>query len=330
MGDIINLKLVIIGEGEVGKTSMINSFTGEEWSERYLPTIGNHTTKKEYELKEKSLVIKVNIWDIGGQRSFNPFNPSYYINTDLALLVFDLTRPKATLKNLKKDFSEKMGNLSEDCIYLIVGNKLDLLVADNDFKDILKEFLNEKDNFILVSAKNHENINECFELLVYTYLKKAELLTPNIIQDNTIDSFLKVANKDEILLKEKLMNLQSIDSLFEKKKLKVDLKKSAEKETDKDIKYYEFIQQELSKVNHKKIKIFNQFLINLSEFEKVLNQIKRTRFKSVNEVIKNLMKHLSTSRTKIESNLDIIQKLCREENELMIIKSKNRNLNQAK
>ena len=75
MDDIINLKLIVLGDGEVGKSSIINAFMGEEISERYMPTIGSVTFRKEFTLKEISIII--NIWDLGGQKAFNPYNPAH-------------------------------------------------------------------------------------------------------------------------------------------------------------------------------------------------------------------------------------------------------------
>jgi len=66
LDDIINLKLIVLGEGEVGKSSIINAFMGEEISERYMPTIGSVTFRKEYTLKEISIIIRLTIWDLGG------------------------------------------------------------------------------------------------------------------------------------------------------------------------------------------------------------------------------------------------------------------------
>ncbi|MFW9900100.1 MAG: GTP-binding protein, partial [Candidatus Thorarchaeota archaeon] len=96
--------MVLLGEAQVGKTSIINTYLGKEFPEQYLPTIGNYTAKKEYYIKEKDITVNITVWDAGGQKSFNPFNPTLYANIDCALLVFDLTKPKETFLSLKKEF----------------------------------------------------------------------------------------------------------------------------------------------------------------------------------------------------------------------------------
>lgn len=328
MDDIINLKLIVLGEGEVGKSSIINAFMGEEISERYMPTIGSVTFRKEYTLKEISKIIRLTIWDLGGQKSFNPYNPAYYANADLALLVFDVTKPEITLKNLKKEFEEKMSISSEECISIFVGNKMDLLDVDKGFKNTLQDFFNNRDHFILLSAKTGLNIKESFELLIFTYLQRAELLAPELVQENSAKNFLKSIGRDEKSLKSKIVNLKSIDSALEKLKSipKAEVELSTENDTS-ELKYHEFIQQELHKVGYQKDNILDQFLINLSELEKALTHVRKSHIKSTGEVIDNLRDLLTTSKKDFEQNLELIQKLNREENELMIISSKLKNEN---
>jgi len=329
LDDIINLKLIVLGEGEVGKSSIINAFIGEEISDRYMPTIGSLTFRKEYALKEISKIIRLNIWDLGGQKSFNPYNPAHYANADLALLVFDLTKPEITLKNLKKEFEEKMSISSEECISLFVGNKMDLFDVDRGFKSTLQDFFNDRDHFILLSAKTGVNIKECFEILIFTYLQRAELLAPDLVKENTANDFLKSIERDEKSLKGKLVNLKSIDSALENFKSipKAKAEDSTENETS-ELKYHEFIQQELTKVIHQKDNTRDQFLINLSELEKTLTHIRKSNIKSVGEVIDNLQVLLINSKNDFEQNLELLQKLNREENELMIISSKIKKENQ--
>ncbi|MFX0082252.1 MAG: Rab family GTPase [Candidatus Hodarchaeota archaeon] len=323
MDGVINLKLIVLGEGEVGKSSIIKTFLGEAISERYMPTIGSVTYRKEYSLKEISKIIRLTIWDLGGQKSFNPYNPVHYANADLAILVFDLTKSENTLKNLKKEFEEKMSKSTEECISIFVGNKLDIFELGKKLKNTLQNFFNDRDHFILLSAKTGENIEECFELLIFTYLQRAELLTPDLVQENSANEFLKSIGKDEKSLKSKILNLNSINSALNKHKSipKATAEDSTEDKSS-ELKYQEFIQQELSKVGDQKENVLDQFLINLSELEKALTHIKKSHIKSVDEVVDNLQSLLITSKIDFEKNLELIQKLNREENELMIISSK--------
>ncbi|MFW9782196.1 MAG: Rab family GTPase, partial [Candidatus Heimdallarchaeota archaeon] len=322
MENTINLKLVVLGEGGVGKTSIINSFLGREIPNSYMPTIGSITNRKEYNIKTKDTIIKLNIWDLGGQRSFNPFNPTYYANIDLALLVFDLTRLKETLINIKKDFLEKIRKYSEEPLYILVGNKSDISSTDTHFKNTIKEYLDEKDRFFFLSAKTKENINECFEFLIHKYLQRAEILSPDTVAEHTTKEFMKYIGKSEEDLKNKLITFPSLDSysigLDHISPTKI---KDPEKIEDKELKYYEFIQQELNKTIRQKSDIFDQFLIDLSELDKTLKHIKKSNIKIIDGVIDNLKNLLTISKDDLEEKIKLIYKLNREENELTIISS---------
>jgi len=99
----INIKLVLLGDANVGKTCLINYFLKEKFLKRYIPTIGSIILKKDYKLDDNTQ-LKINIWDVGGQKSFNPLNPAFYTNVDAAYLVFDLSRPKESLSDIAISF----------------------------------------------------------------------------------------------------------------------------------------------------------------------------------------------------------------------------------
>ncbi|MFX0140957.1 MAG: Rab family GTPase [Candidatus Hodarchaeota archaeon] len=323
--DTINLKLVVLGEGEVGKTSLINAFLGKEIPKQYLPTIGSVTTKKEYVIKENQNEVRIilSIWDVGGQRSFNPLNPVIYTDLDIVLLVFDLSRPKETLKNLKSEFLENANRYSEEILSILVGNKLDLLSVNEEVKKTIKSFLTKNDNLIFISAKTCENITECIELLIYTFLRKAEILYPNVALNNISQLFLKLINKTEKQLKNQLINLANIDNVFQKVKPKPKVKKEADLEKkDKDLVYYEFLMQELNKNDIQKNEVKDRFLINLTKLDKTINHIKKSQSTSVEESFIDLKDFLMTAKKEFEKNLEVISKLNRKEFELVKIITK--------
>ncbi|MFX0105856.1 MAG: Rab family GTPase [Candidatus Hodarchaeota archaeon] len=323
--DIINLKLVVLGEGEVGKTSLINAFFGKEIPEQYLPTIGSITTNKEYVIKKNQKEVKIilSVWDTGGQRSFNPLNPVIYSDLDIVLLVFDLSKPKETLQNLKSEYLENANRYSEDILSILVGNKLDLFSASEEVKKTIKGFLTKNDYVIFTSAKTGHNITECFDLLIYTLLQKAEILYPNVVFSNISRLFLKLIGKNEEKLKNSLINLANIDKFFQKVKPKLKIKKKSYVEKkDKDLVYYEFLKQELQKNEIQKNEIMDGFLINLSELYKKIKFIKKSKSKSVEESFIDLKEFLIISKKEFEKDLDSISKLNREEFELINIITK--------
>ena len=123
MGRNVNLKLAVYGEGIVGKTSLVNVFLGKEAPKEYSPTINSRISKKDYVLEKTGVTFKLNIWDVGGNRAINPIiNNAFFSDVDLALLVFDLSRPELTLKSHRKNFLDRINRYSEEPLTLIVGN----------------------------------------------------------------------------------------------------------------------------------------------------------------------------------------------------------------
>ncbi|MFX0010308.1 MAG: Rab family GTPase, partial [Candidatus Hermodarchaeota archaeon] len=208
----INIKITILGYWGVGKTSIVNSFIGKEILDIYIPTIGSYIARKEYKLG--STHIKLNIWDIGGQRSFNPLNPVFFSNLDAAFLVFDLSNPKETLLELYNPYLKNLAQYPPECQIYIIGNKSDLIkpedseiLLNNIRKEKIKEF-----PVIFVSAKHQSNISEAFCLMVYDFLGKLLKDTKNIALEGLQAEFLKSIGKTSAELKELIINLGKIDS----------------------------------------------------------------------------------------------------------------------
>ena len=214
MGEDIDIKLVILGEGNTGKTSLISKFLGNEIPERYIPTIGYKINNKEYILKNNK--IRINIWDCCGKKAFNEVNPAVYNNIDGAFLVFDLSRPEETIKNLKKDHVKHLDYYFKELeagILFCVGNKLDLVLVNKDLEPV-KNYLAEDDLIIAMSALTGENVNECFELLIYTVLKQTN-------KDEAAEEFIKFIGKTEEELINQVIDIENIDILLLKEKVKL-------------------------------------------------------------------------------------------------------------
>jgi small GTP-binding protein len=325
LSNTINLKLGVYGEGAVGKTSLINVFLGKEVPTEYSPTLNSEVSKKEYILKKADVIFKLNIWDVGGNRAVNPIiNKAFFSEVDLALIVFDLTRTDLTLKSYQKNFLDKINQYSEEPLTLMVGNKLDKLLLNNDFKKAIQNYLGEKKSFSISSATSELNVNICFELLIYTFLKKSEILLPDLVPENSSSEFIELIGKTEEELREQLVNLTSIGLKHQDLKPKIKKADVPSQEEDKEKKYHEFILQELQKISLQKNIFSEKFLEIITKTEEELNQFKKINIKSNPELVDKLIKSIELSKGNCEKNLEALIRLKREENELLIINSKNK------
>ena len=86
------LKILIIGDSTVGKTSILNRFCKNEFSWNYLATIGVDFFSKDIEFTNPNKLIRIKIWDTAGQERFKSLSKSYFRNADGIIIVFDVSK----------------------------------------------------------------------------------------------------------------------------------------------------------------------------------------------------------------------------------------------
>ena len=153
---------------------MVLRYTEDTFKENYLMTIGsNFSTKFEKFPEYPHLEIRLQIWDLAGQKHFSFVRPPFYRGAAGIIYVFDLTRRSsfANLPNWKEEVEKVVGNKTS----ILVGNKLDLAnegnreIALHDGESLKKEL-----NAIYyheTSAKNGTKINDVFKGTVIEILK---------------------------------------------------------------------------------------------------------------------------------------------------------------
>ena len=156
-------KILLIGNSNVGKSSLFLRFVDEIWKENFVPTIGVDFKIKSIKIDNKT--IKLQIWDTAGQERFKSILSSYYKGANGILLLYDITNINS-FKSLSNWLIDIEKNSSKNVKKILIGNKCDL----NELRKIPinkgKEFADTYDmEFIETSAKNNVNINECFNIL---------------------------------------------------------------------------------------------------------------------------------------------------------------------
>ena len=156
-------KVLLLGNSDVGKSSLILRYVDQVWSDTFVPTIGVDFKVKTLEIDNKQ--IKMQIWDTAGQERFRNVISSYFRGSHGIFLIYDITN-RDSFKNLENWLIEIEKNASQNVLKILIGNKSDL-VDDREIKtEEGQAFANRNGmKFIETSAKMNTNVNEAFETL---------------------------------------------------------------------------------------------------------------------------------------------------------------------
>ena len=171
-GQKFNFKITVVGDGGVGKTSLIKRFTQNTFSENYIKTIGAQFSKLSKIINED--IINLIFWDIAGQNDLTFLRPSFYRDSKAAIIVYSLEKNelgKDSFKNISKWFNE----IQQFCgvIPLILfANKVDLVDEDVIDKNLIQEVVKSYDfiDYFLTSAKTGQRVRLAFnEIITFLY-----------------------------------------------------------------------------------------------------------------------------------------------------------------
>ncbi|CAL2032843.1 unnamed protein product [Caenorhabditis brenneri] len=164
-------KIVLLGEGCVGKSSLVLRFVENKFSSRHLSTIQASFVSKTIHIDDCK--AELHIWDTAGQEKYHALGPIYYRGSNGVLLVFDITdrRSFERVKNWVLEIKTCLGKTAE---ILIVGNKTDLederLISRQD-----AEVYADSENalYMETSAQDNIGIPEAFEALTAKMIEHA-------------------------------------------------------------------------------------------------------------------------------------------------------------
>ena len=164
-------KVLLLGEGGVGKTSIINRYIHMTFSDKYFMTIGAQFAVSIVYVKEYDKRVKISIWDLAGEERFSFVQASYFKGLDGTFVVFDVS-DKRSFKMVPNWLEQIEKHKTKDPIVFLVGNKIDLSERTVSY-DEAKQFADENNlEYFETSAKEGTGVNEVFEKMAFRLVEK--------------------------------------------------------------------------------------------------------------------------------------------------------------
>lgn len=161
-------KIILIGDGSVGKTSLVNRYVFNRFPRDYKASIGSNIMAKDMKVDEDTSV-KLSIWDIAGQQQWEVMRPIYYQGAHGIILVYDVTNKKS-YDHLFTNWHNEMQTIQDDYKVLILGNKIDETDLKFEDEDKLRAKFKPID-IIKTSALSGDNVEKAFKTLTEALLE---------------------------------------------------------------------------------------------------------------------------------------------------------------
>ncbi|MBN1800774.1 MAG: GTP-binding protein [Candidatus Lokiarchaeota archaeon] len=165
---IFKFKIVVIGDGAVGKTSLIKKFTKGAFEKDYIKTIGAQFSRFTENVEGNT--IELLFWDIAGQNDFDFLKPIFYKETKACIIVYSLEENNLGEESLfhLKSWHGELEKYCNGVPVVVFANKVDLVREDELDLSELHDIINNMNvlAYYLTSAKTGKGVNEGFQAII--------------------------------------------------------------------------------------------------------------------------------------------------------------------
>lgn len=176
MRNKVLLKVVILGDSGVGKTSLMNQYVNKKFSNQYKATIGADFLTKEVMVDDQ--LVTLQIWDTAGQERFQSLGVAFYRGADCCVLVHDVNNVKSfeTLESWRDEFLLQASPRDPDSFpFVVLGNKIDLEDGKRQVSHKrASAWCQQKGDipYFETSAKAATNVDEAFQIIARNALQQ--------------------------------------------------------------------------------------------------------------------------------------------------------------
>jgi len=164
--ELTSIKVVLLGETAVGKSSLISRFVGDKFQTNYTTTMTGSFFTKEVFYEKKKKKLKYEIWDTAGQEKYRALNKMFYQDAKVIILVLDITRKDTYQAILNYWYKELKENAPQNIIMALAANKSDLYEYEEVTNDELVEYAKSINAlYKQTSALKGSGINELFNMI---------------------------------------------------------------------------------------------------------------------------------------------------------------------
>ena len=226
MSKVPGCKIVLLGDGGVGKTCIISRYISGTYDNSSAATNGASFCSKSVNFDKLGKSLLLDIWDTAGQEKYRALTKFFYKEAAVCILVYDITK-KTTFENIKSYWYQQLKeNGDKNIVTGIAGNKCDLYEDEEVSENEAREFAASIGAiFELTSAANNTGINELFLNVGYKYLD------PNYTPSSNADSLQE--NQEEKKDDKKEVEKQPEQKQEDKKKIVLNAEEFKKDEKEK-------------------------------------------------------------------------------------------------
>jgi len=188
------LKVIILGDSGVGKTSLMNQYVNHKFSNQYKATIGADFLTKEVTVDDR--LVTMQIWDTAGQERFQSLGVAFYRGADCCVLVFDVTVPRSfeSLEAWRDEFLiQASPREPSEFPFVVLGNKVDLKENRAITESRARSWCEEKGNipYFETSAREATKVEAAFLTIARAALQQEK-------DDDIYHDFQDNVNLDDV------------------------------------------------------------------------------------------------------------------------------------